>query len=107
MQKRTSVAITLRPLDFALQNTMELKRSQGLMSAKQTQTTRRMFGSLGLSKKYLMRSEVHGVFNIPMLASDDKEKAFVIYDGKFEALSQPPKGAHDRTRFLVKNQGDS
>ena len=51
--------------------------------------------------------EVHGVFNIPMLASDDKEKAFVIYDGKFEALSQPPKGAHDRTRFLVKNQGDS
>lgn len=54
--------------------------------------------------KYDEQGEIHGVFNIPKLSSGNTKKSFVIYDGRFEARSEPPNKVEDRTGFLVKNQ---
>lgn len=48
--------------------------------------------------------EIHGVFNIPKLANEGAQKSFVIYDGRFEARSEPPTEVQTQTGFLVKNQ---
>ena len=54
--------------------------------------------------KFDEKGEIHGVFNIPKLASGDSQKEYVIYDGRFEARAEPPQEIEDQTGFLVKNQ---